>query len=869
MSEVGTLYINVLANGSGVSSGLGAAEKRIATFSRSTQAVGRGMTRNLTLPILAIGAASAKLALDFDHAMAKIAALTGTSKAALMKYRASVLAMAPALGKSPKELADALYFIVSSGQKGAAALSILTASAKASAAGLGETKVIADAVTSAVNAYGIKNLSAARATDVLIASVREGKMASEDLAGALGRVIAPAEAMGVSFDEVGASLASLSRLGLKPEEGATALRGIFMSFLKPTKDATDQLKAFGLTADDVRKSIANQGLMATLMMLRGKIGSNKDELAKLIPNVRALNGFLALTGRNAGANSKIFDRLANSAGATGKAFKTMSEQEGFKLKQSLAELETVGIDLGEHVVPVLVTAAKDVAGLVKWFDKLSPSTKQTVVEFGLFVAVIGPLLSLIGRVVVGIGVLIKVYTALRTALFGAAAAQEVLNAAQGAGATAGVASGLKTVMQGGSRAVLLGGEGAAVSGAGTVAASTTGTTAVAATSAGTLFGTAAAVALAPVLGALIGSQIAKAVDRSGYNKTMQNFHATVTPGVDVRGSQFIAESRQAGQTKNAAASYAPIVQSLTTKWSVVGWEKAQKIRDAIEAIQALAKKGITLNFKDLDKQGPGALNKLRETMMSSLHITQQQATQILDTIAGHKLKFTWDKQTGKELAKTKAQVTSAGGKIVRDLLASGNKGGRNLAAGLRSGVGPVRTAAGALASASKPHPPDTYSLGAGIASRLAAGMNAGVGPVLQAALRLANASKVKATGPLPTSAVGRYVRSPMLTWVGENFKPEVILPLTDKPRMMQLMNEAGMFAPGFFDSATIGSASAPPAVTSTTAGTKAPSGGAQQGDYYDLRGSLFAQDFDAVIAQANRRGTAKIDRQTNRIRTRP
>jgi hypothetical protein len=61
----------------------------------------------------------------------------------------------------------------------------------------------------------------------------------------------------------------------------------------------------------------------------------------------------------------------------------------------------------------------------------------------------------------------------------------------------------------------------------------------------------------------------------------------------------------------------------------------------------------------------------------------------------------------------------------------------------------------------------------------------------------------------------------MLTWVGENFKPEVILPLTDKPRTMQLMQQAGMFAPGFFDSTARNS----PSVSSGTGGIGRGTGG--------------------------------------------
>ncbi|BCV00221.1 MAG: hypothetical protein CM15mV33_840 [uncultured marine virus] len=57
-------------------------------------------------------------------------------------------------GRGPQELADAMFFIASAGLRGATAMEVLNASAKAAAIGLGQTKAVADAATSAVNAYG-------------------------------------------------------------------------------------------------------------------------------------------------------------------------------------------------------------------------------------------------------------------------------------------------------------------------------------------------------------------------------------------------------------------------------------------------------------------------------------------------------------------------------------------------------------------------------------------------------------------------------------------------------------------------------------------------------------------------------------------
>src|SRR5947207_4164996 len=98
--------------------------------------------------IVGFGTGSIQAAGEFQASMGQIAALTSTSSDAIAGLSKQVLELSTTLPQSPKELADALYFVSSSGFQGADAMNVLTASAKAAAAGLGDTKVIADTVTS-------------------------------------------------------------------------------------------------------------------------------------------------------------------------------------------------------------------------------------------------------------------------------------------------------------------------------------------------------------------------------------------------------------------------------------------------------------------------------------------------------------------------------------------------------------------------------------------------------------------------------------------------------------------------------------------------------------------------------------------------
>lgn len=360
--------------------------------------VGRTMSRWVTLPLAVASGAAIKLAYDFDASMSKIDQLVGASKAQMEQYRKSILDLAPVVGKGPKELADALYFITSSGFRGAAALRVLTASAKASAAGLGETMTVADAVTSAVNAYGEKVLSASRATDVMVATVREGKAEPEQLAQELGKVISPAAQLKVRFDEVGASVAAMTNAGLDAPMATTALRQIFVSIIKPAKQSEEMFRKIGLSTAGLRREIREKGLLAAMRDISTQAEGNSAVLGRLFPNVRALTGFLAMMGPNAGKTAEIFRKLAGTMGDTDVAFQKYANTAQGKFRKSIATLQTLGIEVGNVLLPYFITAVQWIGRMAQKFDALDPKTKKLVGTILLVAAATGPLIYGLGKI---------------------------------------------------------------------------------------------------------------------------------------------------------------------------------------------------------------------------------------------------------------------------------------------------------------------------------------------------------------------------------------------------------------------------------------------------------------------------------------
>jgi TP901 family phage tail tape measure protein len=338
------------------------------TFGDALRMTGSLLKYTVAQPLINVGKQAIKLSVDFEKSMSLIAGLVGIASDEIKVMGDAILDMAGSVGKAPGELADALYFITSAGITDTTnALDTLDVSARAATAGLGTTKDIADLATSVMNAYSPGLYSAAVATDTLVAAVREGKAEASEFAPAMGKVIPVAAAFGVKFQDVAATMASLTRQGAAAGTSAIYLRQVLNSLLDPTVKAQEKLKEVGLSGEKLRSVIQQEGLLSGLMLLKQGFGDNAEAISQVFGNVRAMTAVFGLLGPNLAANEQIFADLANNAGDTDKAFEKAQETLGYKFSAASAEAKVSLIQLGDSMSPVI----KFVAGVIKGFAKFS------------------------------------------------------------------------------------------------------------------------------------------------------------------------------------------------------------------------------------------------------------------------------------------------------------------------------------------------------------------------------------------------------------------------------------------------------------------------------------------------------------------
>lgn len=389
---------------------LSQASYRLKKFGKQVSGLGRTMTTNFTMPIVAAGVASVKLSLDFQKSMTKIETLVGKTSGEIEVMKDGIMDMAQETAKSPVELAEGLYFLESAGLRGANAMETLNNVAKGSASGLGDMESLAVVAAAAQNAYGEETLTASEALDKFGVMVRTGMFDAQELSNVLGKQLGLASNLGISFDEVGALISTYTATTGDATAATNGLSAIMMTFAKlesePTKKQAEALDAIGMSAQQVKDMMGEQGLLATMQHLKTQFDANNIPMADFFTKSQALKGALGVLGTQSEALTSNFDAMKNSTEFIGDAFATTADKDAFKMEQAINSLIVAGTQLGDSLAPVVQAITEKVLALTNWWTGLDKATQDNYASWAMWIATVGPALLIFGSIITKLGTFI-------------------------------------------------------------------------------------------------------------------------------------------------------------------------------------------------------------------------------------------------------------------------------------------------------------------------------------------------------------------------------------------------------------------------------------------------------------------------------
>ena len=274
---------------------------------------------------------------------------------AMKGFERDILKMSRTYGEGTASLTKGLYDIISASVSADKAMAFLGVSVKAAKAGLTDTKVAAAALTTVMNSYSLSADEAQNISDSLFTTIKYGSTTFEKLAPQLGRVTSLAASAGVSFEEVGAALSTLTRAGLPMEAAVTGLRSLIQAYIKSE----------GTLDANVLKT---KGLIGALGSLRG---ASAEVIAGTFTSVEAMTAATVITS-NYDAAMRDLAAQQNNTGAASDAFVTNTDSAAFALDKFSASMDAFSTQAGTMFLPALTAAAN---GMTSFLEEVEEGFK--------------------------------------------------------------------------------------------------------------------------------------------------------------------------------------------------------------------------------------------------------------------------------------------------------------------------------------------------------------------------------------------------------------------------------------------------------------------------------------------------------------
>jgi TP901 family phage tail tape measure protein len=390
-------------------------------------ATGKSLSRNVTLPLLAVAAAGVQTAADFQVSMASLGVNAGIGGKELDKLGDLAIQLGADTVFSANEAAAAMLELSKSGMSPAA----IAGGALAATLDLAATEGIglSDAATimaNTMNTFGLSAKDSTKITDLLAAGAVASTASVQDLAAGLKYTGSTASMLKIPLDTTVTALAAMNNAGIDATTAGTSFNRFLLGLVPTTKKATmlmDDLDISFQNADGTMKSMPD--IIKTLQtQLEGMSDAQQVATLKTLFGVEGMRAASTLMKLNVDGYKDLNEQVNKNGVASQLANARMDGMAG-ALEQLKGSAETAALKIGNALEPAITITSKAITIAINLFTALPGPIQSVIVGFGALIAIIGPILMLMGA--------LKTSTTLATgALLAKQAALGLVTAAQAA-----------------------------------------------------------------------------------------------------------------------------------------------------------------------------------------------------------------------------------------------------------------------------------------------------------------------------------------------------------------------------------------------------------------------------------------------------
>jgi len=428
----GKLVVEIVGDIAGLTRAYEEAKKQTEGFEGDLKSIGKSLTSvgsdlslKVTAPLVLAGGLMLKTATDFDDSMRQVAAVTGATGDQFDRLRQQAIDLGASTAWSASESAEAMRYLGMAGLDTNEILEATPQMLSLASAGAMDLGTAADIATNVLSGFNLEISDLAHVSDVLAEAASSSNTSVEQLGHAMAYVGPVASSAGLSIEETTAAIQIMSDAGIQGTMAGTALRGALTSLLSPTKQATDILATYGLTAADVDPQVHS---LAEIIDTLGAAGLSTGDAMTLFGD-RAGPAMLTLIRSGGDGIRDYTQALEDCDGAAQRMAETMEGGVGGSLRELEGAIETLSITFGDLIADALMPAIEGATSLANWLSNLDEGTQRVIVTTGLLAAATGPVIWGLGTLAGSVGQLISLYRTYQASTIAATIATRGFSAA--------------------------------------------------------------------------------------------------------------------------------------------------------------------------------------------------------------------------------------------------------------------------------------------------------------------------------------------------------------------------------------------------------------------------------------------------------
>lgn len=423
--NVGTAVAYLDLDASKFTAGLKAAQQSLQgvskdtnTFSTKITSLGSGLKQTgatlslVSVPLLGLGALAVKTASNFEAGMSEVKAITGATGKDFEALEKQAKELGSTTKFSASQAAEGMKYFGMAGYDTEKILAAMPNTLNLAAAAGTDLGTTCDIVSDAMSGLKMSAEETGRFTDIMAATVT-GANTSVELMGETLKYVGPiAGTLGINMEDLSLAIGIMGNNGIKGSQAGTALKTGLTNLISPTSTMKKAMDEYNISI--VENADGTVNLRKTMENLREKMsGLDETQQAAALSAIfgkEALSGWASIVNASEEDFYKLAESIDNSNGKAGEMADVMQDNLQGALTNLGSAFEGVLITIGEALIPIIETIVQKLNDWCTWFNTLDGTTQTVIIAIGGFIAILGPLLLIIGQLIISVTAIVGVFT---------------------------------------------------------------------------------------------------------------------------------------------------------------------------------------------------------------------------------------------------------------------------------------------------------------------------------------------------------------------------------------------------------------------------------------------------------------------------